>query len=232
MSDILSNVSNDAQKARQEAQGSQVDHPAAAALHGAQAKLAMKTSEILTGYHDRLAAIRDDDKLEESAYADVLSDQQKTEIIQTRKREAADKLFQETREGYEAAFDSFSEEATRHADGLRSALFGLGDAGAAVLSQAVNADEGKLLEMVRLGKLTGTTSMARAALASAITRGDAPTVVHDYLQRFPEDEPLLRAFQQAPDAGWIEERRARIDTLLKPATADQLTSRPSMRSFG
>jgi hypothetical protein len=210
----------------------QATHPAAAGLHAAQAQLAVSTSELLTSYHDKVAQIRDETTLDDGPYNEHLPEDAKQEIVNTRKREAADKLHEETRQAYEQAFDKFAEQVEKHTAGLRTALFGMSESGSAALTQAVTADEGKLLQMVELGALTGTTSLARAALAAAVTRGDAPTVVLSYLERFPQDEELLRAYQQAPDRAWIQERKARVDTLLKPATADQLTSRPQVTPFG
>jgi hypothetical protein len=45
---------------------------------------------------------------------------------------------------------------------------------------------------------------------AAVVRGDAPEVVHAHLQKFPEAEALLRAYEQAPTQEWISTQKANI----------------------
>jgi hypothetical protein len=188
----------------------QVDHPAAQALLEAQAALAAKTSDLLTGYHDRIGEIREDDGLEDGPYSDHLTEEQKSEIVQTRKREAGQELHRTTVEQYELAFEEFASAAEKHVADLRESLFGLGEGGSAALSQAVNADGEQLLRIMELGELTGAHNIAKSAFAAAVVRGDAPEVIHAYLQKFPEAEALLRAYEQAPTQEWISTQKANI----------------------
>src|SRR5215210_5104789 len=92
----------------------QVDHPAAQALLEAQVALAVKTSDLLTSYHDRIAEIRGDRKLEDGPYNDQLTAAQRAEIIATRKRAAGQELHRTTVEQYEAAFEEFATTAEKH----------------------------------------------------------------------------------------------------------------------
>ena len=209
----------------------QVDHPAARALEAARAKTAVDTSSLLTSYHDKIAEIRDDDALEDGPNNDYLSEQAKAEIIRDRKRASADELYQNTVDEYRKAYDSFAQEAEKHTAELRESLFGLGKEGSAVLAQAISADQAKLLEMINLGELTGVGSISRAAFAAAVTRGDAPEVVHTYLQKNPDAEPLLRLYQQAPTKEWVETQKENVSRLIQPASEDQLASRAQVRAW-
>ena len=155
-----------------------VDHPAARALEAARAKAAMDASTLLTSYHDKIAEIRDDDALEDGPNNDYLSTEAKAQIIQDRKRAAAEELYESTVSEHQKIFDTLAGEGEKHTTELRQALFGLGNDGSAVLAQAISADQAKLLEMIKLGELTGADSISRAAFAAAGTRGDAPEVLH------------------------------------------------------
>ncbi len=54
-------------------------------------------------------------------------------------------------------------------------------------------------------------------------------MVHGYLEKFPENEPLLRAYEQAPAEEWIATQKENIAGIIKPPTEDRLRSRPSVR---
>jgi hypothetical protein len=209
----------------------QVDHPDAHALLQAQAALAVKTSDLLTSYHDRIEEIRQDDKLEDGPYNDHLTDGQRQEILMTRKREAAHDLYQKTVEEYHKSFDSFAQKTEKHTTQLRESLFGVGEAASSALTQAISADSEQLQRMIKLSDLTGVETIGKAAFAAAVVRGDQPEVIHDYLQKNPDAEPLLRLYQQAPTEEWIKTQKQNISRLLQPPTEDQLQSRPQIRAF-
>lgn len=135
----------------------------------------------------------------------------------------------ETKEVYEAAFDEYARQAKEHARELRAALFGIGEARSTALAQAIDADEDQLMRMDELSEFTGVETIGKAAFAAAVTRGDAPRVVHGYLEKFPENEPLLRAYEQAPAEEWIATQKENIAGIIKPPTEDRLRSRPSVR---
>jgi hypothetical protein len=214
-----------------EATEAQIDHPAAQALLGAQAELAVKTSGVLTAYHDRIAEIRDDDKLEDGPYNDQLTPEQRAEIIATRKRAAGQELHKTTVEQYEAAFEQYAHKAEKHAEDLRTSLFGVGEAGSAALTQAISADTAELQRMIALAELTGVETIGKAAFSAAVVRGDQPEVIHRYLQANPEAGALLRAYEQAPTKEWIEAQKSNISRLIQPPTEDQLRSRPQIGAY-
>jgi hypothetical protein len=142
------------------ADSSQADNPAAEALLAAQTEFAQKTSSLLISYQDRLNEIRDDNAIEDTPYSEVLTDVQKSEIINTRKQEASEQAYRETLLGYEQAIAEAAEKAQEHAESLREALFGIGEGGSAALGQAVTASESQLLQMLDGANLAGDTNVA------------------------------------------------------------------------
>jgi hypothetical protein len=95
------------------ADSSQVDNPAAEALLAAQTEFAQKTSSLLISYQDRLNEIRDDNAIEDTPYSEVLTDVQKSEIINTRKQEASEQAYRETLLGYEQAIAEAADSGLR-----------------------------------------------------------------------------------------------------------------------
>jgi hypothetical protein len=83
-------------------------------------------------------------------------------------------------------------------DGHWYALFNVGEAGSAALSQAVGADETQLIRMIELADLAADPTIAKAAFAAGVVRGDAPQAVRPYLDSNPEAEPLLRRPRHEP----------------------------------
>jgi hypothetical protein len=57
------------------------------------------------------------------------------------------------------------------------------------------------------------------------------SLVNAYLQKFPEAEALLRAYEQAPTEEWISTQKANITRMIQPPTEDQLRSRPQIRAY-
>ena len=224
-------TTQEAQEGAVQPQEAQVNHPAAQALKAAQARLAVRTSELLVGWHDKVNAIRDETELDKDGYFEALMDDQRAALVAEKKRAAAAALHEDTTRNYEKAFEDYEAEAEEATNQIRTALFGLGDGGGSVLAQAVNADEAKLMEMLELSKLTGADSLGRAAFAAAVTRGDSPRVVHEYTQANPEAQALLHLYQSAPTKEWIEQKKAEVSRLVRPASEDQLASRPSVRPY-
>lgn len=209
----------------------EVDHPAADALRGAQSALAASTANLLTAYHDRIEKVRNDDSLEAGPYTDQLTDEQKMAILANRKRQEGQSVYEGTVQRYEETLDEFAEKVEKPMADLRQALFGVGEGGSAALAQAVNADEQQLLRMIELGEMSGDDTLAKAAFGAAIVRGDVPEVLHSYLQKYPEAESLLRAYQSAPSKEWIEAQKANIPRLIQPPTEDQLRSKPRIQAY-
>ena len=150
---------------------------------------------------------------------------QKSEIINTRKQEASEQAYRETLLGYEQAIAEAAEKAQEHAESLRrEALFGIGEGGSAALGQAVTASESQLLQMLDVANLTGDTNIAKAAFAAAWVRGDAPMAVRRYLEANPNAEGLLRLYERAPKADWVEEQRSNATQLVKRPTPERLRS--------
>jgi hypothetical protein len=152
----------------------QVDHPAAQALLEAQADYHTKTKGLLEAYYQGVDEIRDNTTKVDLPFPEVLTEQQKSEIIASQKAEVAEKLHQRTITQYERAVEQFSQQAQKHTAKLRSDLFGVGEGGSGALSQAVGADEEQLVKMIELGELTSDPTLARAAFSAGVVRGDAP----------------------------------------------------------
>jgi hypothetical protein len=166
----------------------QVDHPDAQALLEAQADYQTKTKGLLETYYKAVDEIRDNTTKVDLPFPDVLTEQQKAEIILSQKAEEGEKLYQRTVTHYERAVEQFSQQAQKHTAKLRSDLFGVGEGGSAALSQAVGANEEQLVKMIELGELTGDPTLARAAFSAGVVRGDAPQAVRRYLDSNPETE--------------------------------------------
>jgi hypothetical protein len=202
----------------------QVDHPAARALLEAQSEYQSKTKGLLEGYYRAVDEIRDYIKVD-VPFPDVLTEQQKSQIITSHKAEAGEELYQKTVSRYEGAVEQFSQQAQKQTAKLRADLFGVGDGRSAALSQAVGADEEQLIRIIELADLAGDPTLARAAFSAGVVRGDAPKAVRRYLDSNPEVEPLLRVYQQAPKPDWFETHRSNITRMIQPPSEDQLRSR-------
>jgi hypothetical protein len=208
-----------------------VDHPAAQALLDAQAEYQRKSSGLLEGYYKSVDEIRDNTKVD-IPFPDVLSDEQKSRIIASKKTEDAQDLHQKTVEKYEVAVERFSKHAHKHTAKLRADLFNVGEGGSVALSQAVAADEEQLIRVIELADLAGYPTIVKAAFAAGVVRGDAPKAVKRYLDSNPETESHLRVYQQAPKPEWFETTRSNIPRMIKPPTEDQLRGRPRVTPFG
>jgi hypothetical protein len=230
MSEIFNNGAAETNESETAAAG-QVDHPAAQAVLDAQNEYQRKTSGLLETYYAGVDKLRDEPGKIDLPFPDVLTDAQKAEIIASKKAEDAQALHQETATQYERAVDELERKAQKLTSKLRADLFNVGAEGSAALSQAVGADEAQLIRMIELGELAGDPTIAKAAFAAGVVRGDAPQAVKRYLDSNPEAENLLRVYQQAPQAEWFETTKANIPRMIQPPTEDQLRARPQVRGY-
>jgi hypothetical protein len=85
--------------------------------------------------------------------------------------------------------------------------------------------------MIELADLAGDPTIAKAAFATGVVRGDVPPAVRRHLGSNPEAEPLLRVYQEAPKSDWFETTKSNIARMIQPPTEGQLRGRPQIRAY-
>jgi hypothetical protein len=211
------------------ADSSQVDHPAAQALKGAQAKLQERTGDLLTSYYDRIDEIKADEDVG-VPFPEILTPDQRDEIIMDRRRESSAALYEKTTANYQQAYDEFAAASQKNVTEIKQELFGLGENGSGALSQAITADPDQLMQMIEVSGLSGDPTLARAAFAAAVTR-DLPEVIHTYLKKCPEASGLLKLYREAPTPEWIKTQKQNVTRLIEAPTDDRLRTRPKVGPY-
>ncbi len=82
-----------------------------------------RTAEIVSGYRDELAALRDV-KLEEGMYLDELDDAQRMRLLRNERERKAAELYSRARAEYVDAAERYRERVEARRGGLQAVLFG------------------------------------------------------------------------------------------------------------
>jgi hypothetical protein len=180
-------------------------------------------SALLIGYQDALSEIRESRDLEDGAYLDRLTDEQRMSVLRERKAERASEAHQQTLEVYREEVQRYQDELAQRRAHLKKRLFSVeGPDGAAALSRAITATEGELAAYLDVAEQAGNQDLARAAFVAAERRG-----LGDLMHRFfdevdQEAGTFYQEWSQLPPGDVLQCQRESIERVVQPPDYERL----------
>ena len=178
---------------------------------------------ILTGYQDATDEIRETRELEEGAYLDHLTPEQRMGALREQKAGRADEAYQGTLEAYTAEVERYHSELAQRRTHLKKHLFGVaGPDGAAALSRTVLASEGELAAYLDVAIQAGNEDLARAVFVAAERKGFGDLMARYFDEVDNEARALYNEWSALPTEEALERQRESIERVVQPPDYDRL----------
>ncbi len=183
-------------------------------IHENEATYGERAADIVSDWYETQDEITRSAVSVEGPHADLLTDDQRAEVVRTQKAERASAAAEGFREQYRKLTRERNEAVRTRTSALREQLFEVEDAGA--LARAALASDAGLGSMLELAAHAGNRDLARAVFVAADQRG-LGDLLSTYFERLdPEAGERYQEWKAAPTEEVLERRLADAETIFAP----------------
>ncbi len=164
-------------------------------------------------------------------YMSKMTNEQQRMVLHDQKQELAERNRDELRREFVAAHERYARDVAERTAYLHRRLFGAEGADSAMLlARAATASEDELKDMLGAASQAKNSELGKIVFAAAHRRGLGDAMVNYFAEMDPEARELYAEFHEAPSEETIAKQAADIDSMIPPASPEQLAGTPPVYS--
>jgi hypothetical protein len=176
--------------------------------------------EIMLGYEDAKQEIREGLQLEEGAYLERLTSEQRFAALREQKIERAQEAYRQTLEAYIAEVERYHDELAQRRTYLKGRLFG--EQNADRIERVALASDEELARLMDRAALAESRELAQAVFMEASERGAGDLMARYFDEVDSEARSLYAEWSELPTQERLERQVEEIERVVQPPDYERL----------